>query len=217
MTDMGTIRRFLAVATLAAAAASCGDVARTGSAPVYLTIDSLQASRGSATGTTGTFSGTLASDVQTLVTTGSNGSRTCSTSDPCSTVVNDIGQVIMRIVPKDIGSPLVQATPTSNNEVTITRYHITYVRADGRNTPGVDVPYGFDGGSTGTVPATGTLTLSFELVRHAAKEEPPLVQLVQNGGIITTIAQITFFGTDRVGNQISATGTIQVEFANFGG
>ena len=35
------------------------------------------------------------------------------------------------------------------------RYHVDYVRADGRNTPGVDVPYPFDGAITATVTADG--------------------------------------------------------------
>ena len=49
-----------------------------------------------------------------------------------------------------------------------------YIRADGRNTPGVDVPYGFDGALTATV--SGSTTVGFELVRHIAKEEAPLAR-----------------------------------------
>jgi hypothetical protein len=93
---------------------------------------------------------------------------------------------------------------------------VSYRRADGRNTPGVDVPFGFDGAVTGTVPVGGTLTLSFVLVRNVAKEEPPLVQLVRSATIITTIADVTFFGRDQVGNDMSITGSIQVDFGNFG-
>jgi hypothetical protein len=53
-------------------------------------------------------------------------------------------------------------------------------------------------------------------VRNAAKAESPLVQLKTNGVILTTIADVTFYGRDRVGNDISATGSIQVDFGNFG-
>ena len=52
----------------------------------------------------------------------------------------------------------------------------------------------------------GTVTIGFQLVRHTAKEESPLVQLKTNGVIITTIADVTFYGRDQVGNDISATG-----------
>ena len=41
--------------------------------------------------------------------------------------------------------------PTSNNAITVNRYRVTYRRSDGRNTPGVDVPYAFDGAVTFTV------------------------------------------------------------------
>ena len=33
--------------------------------------------------------------------------------------------------------------------------------------------------------------------------------------IITTIAEVTFYGQDLVGNDIQATGSIQVDFGNF--
>jgi len=90
------------------------------------------------------------------------------------------------------------------------------VLTDGRNTQGVDVPYAFDGAVTGTVGASDALTIGFQLVRNVAKKESPLVQLVTNQIIITTIADVTFYGQDRVGNDVSATGSIQIDFGNFG-
>ena len=196
---------------LVVATVSCGDVVRQGRAPVLLVIDSLAAARGSSTAS-GTFTGTLSSDVITNVTS----PDPCSAKSPCPTVFSDSGQVILRIVPKDIGHPANPTTPSTNNEVTVTRYRVTYRCADGRNTPGVDVPYGFDGAATGTVPASGTLTLGFELVRIVAKEEPPLVQLINSPTFITTIADVTFYGRDQVGNDINVTGSIQIDFGNFG-
>ena len=106
--------------------------------------------------------------------------------------------------------------PTTNNEVTVTRYHVEYTRADGRNTPGADVPYPFDGAATGTIPAGGSLTLGFDLVRNVAKQESPLAQLRTSPNIITSIALVTFYGRDRVGNNVSVTGQIQIDFGNFG-
>ncbi|MCK7469888.1 MAG: hypothetical protein MZU95_03085 [Desulfomicrobium escambiense] len=47
------------------------------------------------------------------------------------------------------------AAPTPVNSVTVTRYHVAFKRSDGRNTPGVDVPYAFDGAATGTIGADG--------------------------------------------------------------
>jgi len=179
-------------------------VVREGRSPVYLVIDSLQAAQGNKPTTLG---GQLISDVITNVIT----PAPCSAAAPCPTVFNDQGSVVFRLTPKDVG-----IAPTTNNQVTITRYRVTYKRADGRNTPGVDVPYGFDGAITGTVPATGTATFGFELVRHVAKEESPLVQLIANPQIINAIADVVFFGRDQVGNDISASGSISIQFGNFG-
>jgi hypothetical protein len=78
------------------------------------------------------------------------------------------------------------------------------------------VPHPVDGAVTATIPASGTASVAFNLVPHISKEESPLVQLASNGNIIVTIAEVTFFGSDQVGNDVSATGSIRVEFADFG-
>ena len=202
------LNRLVLLAALIAATASCGDVARQGRAPVFLVIDRLEASRGP----DGEFVGTLLSDVITNITT----PAPCTETAPCPTVFNDSGRVTLRLVLKDLGTPTAPSTISTNNEVTITRYRVSYRRADGRNTPGVDVPYGFDGAVTGTVAAASSIALTFELVRHVAKVESPLVQLKTNPTIIATIADVSFFGVDRVGNDVSAAGALLIEFGNFG-
>lgn len=201
--------KLIVIAALAAGTASCGDVARNGRSPVFLVIDSLGAVSGGSTSATATSF--LTSDVQRLDTK----PAPCSDTSPCATTYGDAGEAIFHISPKDIGPAGALTEPTSNNQVTLRRYRVTYRRADGRNTQGVDVPYAFDGAATVTVPATGTAKLGFELVRNAAKMEAPLVQLVNNPTIITTIADVTFYGQDLVGNEIQATGSIQVDFGNF--
>jgi hypothetical protein len=210
MKRTGILTRLLALAALASAVTSCGDVVRDGRSPVFLVIDTLQGIRGGATA--GTPAGNLVSDVITLVTT----PAPCTTASPCPTIFGDSGQAVLRAPLKDVGTVTNPTSPTTNNEVTITRLRVDYIRADGRNVPGVDVPYGFDGAATGTIGVGGTLTLSFVLVRNTAKSESPLVQLQGNGTILTTIARVTFYGQDRVGNEVSATGLIQVDFGNFG-
>lgn len=191
---MRNFQKLLVLAALGVATTSCGDVVRNGRAPVMLVIDLLQGS----SGPDGTLSTTVQSDVLTK-----------------NSIINDPGLVTLRVVLKDIGSPAVATAPSSNNAVTINRYRIRYRRADGRNTEGVDVPYGFDGAATGTVPPSGTLKLGFELVRHVAKMEAPLAQLATNPTVITTIADVTFYGQDLVGNEVTASGSIQVDFGNF--
>jgi hypothetical protein len=69
---------------------------------------------------------------------------------------------------------------------------------------------------TATILPGSATSVSFELVRHVAKLESPLVQLVNSRSFISTITTVTFFGADRVGNDVSASGTIQIDFGNFG-
>ncbi len=100
--------------------------------------------------------------------------------------------------------------------MTIDRYHVEYARADGRSTPGVDVPFAWDGVVTATVASASSTSVGFLLVRSAAKEEGPLVQLRNSGQVLTVLAKVTFYGHDQAGNTLSITGSIQIEFGDFG-
>ena len=193
-------RRRAAAAALAlaiGASVSCGQTNSEGRSPSYLIIDSLTASSGASPGT---FGNALESDVVTN-----------------NTVYEDLGKVLLKMALKDVGGSGAPTTPTATNAITVTRYHVDYKRSDGRKTQGVDVPYSFDGGATGTFAANGGL-LSFILVRGQAKLEAPLKALRNNAGaiIISTVAEITFYGTDQNGNTVSVMGTISVNFADWG-
>jgi hypothetical protein len=205
----GILLRLAAAVVLAAASLSCGDVVRQGRSPVYLVIVSLQGARGANPGQLGT---NLISDVLTLVTQ----PAPCTAAAPCPTFFADPGSVTLRTALKDVGTTVNPTSPTTNNDVTITRYRVRYRRTDGRNIEGVDVPYGFDSAVTGTVSGGTATTMGFTLVRNVAKIESPLAQLVSNAGIITTIAEVTFFGQDQVGNELNVTGMIEIAFGNFG-
>ena len=184
---------FLTVFAIAVAATGCSDFIRQDRSPVTLVIDRLEAASG-ASGEAGTFSGTLQSDV---ITEGS--------------VFNDSGRVTMRLVMKDI-----LEAPTAVNAVTINRYRVTFRRSDGRNTPGVDVPQPFDSAITFTVAPNQVVTAGFELIRHLAKEEAPLRALSVNTAVtIATVADVTFYGRDQGGNELSASGSIGVIFGDF--
>jgi len=199
----------LGLAAALAASISCGDVVRSSRAPVLLVIDTLQAAQGNHAQVLASH---LISDVITNVTT----PAPCSQDNPCPTVFNDVGSATFHLALKDIGTSTTPTAPTTNNDVTITRIHIKYVRSDGRNVQGVDVPYEWDAAATITVAGTAPATIGFEMVRHAAKEESPLIQLRGNPSTITTITEITFYGHDQVGNEVSVTGKIQIDFGNFG-
>lgn len=200
---------FALVAALAVSSASCGDYVRSqGRSPSQVVIQSLQGAPGNDPNTFGT---PLVSDVETLVTT----PEPCSTSNPCPTIFNDLGQATMSIILKDQGQPGSPTTPSALNSVTFTRYRVEYRRSDGRNTPGVDVPYPIDSAATFTVPESGSFAAAFELVRNTAKREPPLLALKCGSLVLNTIADVTFYGRDQAGNDVTATGSIGVNFGDF--
>ena len=63
----------------------------------------------------------------------------------------------------------------------------------------------------------GEFVAGFELVRHIMKPESPLQALARNrAGIISTIAEITFYGHDQTGRDVSVTGQMLVSFGDFG-
>lgn len=132
-------------------------------------------------------------------------------SHPPCTVFNDNGVVTLRAIQKD-------RTRTSSpiDDVMITRYRVTYVRADGRNVPGVDVPYPFDGAANFLVPSDGSdVEWSFIVVRHQAKVESPLRELSLTGQLFSVLAQIDFFGHDSAGRSIQVTGYLNITFGDF--
>jgi hypothetical protein len=181
----------------ALALTSCSKVMRTGQSPSYLIITTLEGSPGVG----GTLT-TLASDVLNVnETTG----RT--------SIAQDNGRVTLTLAQKDPLGP----APTATNSVTIYQYHVEYVRSDGRNTQGVDVPYAFDGAVTATVEVSASIP--FTLVRVQAKQEAPLSALEFGGGpnTNTTTARVTFYGRDQNGREVSVTGNIEVNFSDWAG
>ena len=173
----------------------CGTVVRESTSSSFLIIDAIEA----ASGSRGQFVSILESDVVTVV-------------DAAPTILQDLGRVTFSVGLKD--PALAGGTaPSTANIITVDRYRVRYVRADGRNTPGVDVPYGFDGAFTLTVAQQSSAT--FVLVRAQAKAEAPLAALARDLVFISTIAEVTFFGRDQTGRAVSVAGRIDVHFGNW--
>jgi len=188
-------RTKIAVALMGLAAllalTSCSDAIRTGQSPSYLIIQTISGGPGN--------SSVVQSDVIS-----DNGS-----------IVQDPGAATIAVALKDPQG----SVPTAVNSITITQYHVEYVRSDGHNVEGVDVPFAFDAGTTLTIPANGTGTVNFTLVRIQAKLEAPLQALAGHRGqlAITTTAKVTFYGHDQNGREISVSGNIEVDFAGWAG
>ena len=180
------------------ASVSCGDLVRQGTGSSYLIVNELEARSGA--DSAGEFSGVLRSDVVTMV-------------DGSSTIFDDPARVTFQLALKDPGPPGSPAAPSPNNFITVDRYRVEFVRSDGRNVPGVDVPYAFDGAFTATV--SDTTEVSFTLVRHQAKNEAPLTSLRRTPSFISTIARVTFYGHDQTGREVITSAQMSVNFGDF--
>lgn len=191
---------------LSVLASGCGEYVDGGRSPSRVIIGVLEG----ISGADQKKGNTLNSDAITLVNATVNNVQT-----KVATIFSDSGHATMSLVLRDPGVPGSTNAPSSLNQVTFTRYRVTYRRADGRNTPGVEVPFPFDSAATFTVSGQGG-DVNFELVRHTAKEEPPLLALRSDPTIISTIADVSFFGRDVAGNDVTVTGSIGIFFGNFG-
>jgi hypothetical protein len=196
------LQKFLAAlgaVALSAGMAGCGgDFVTDSRSPVRLVVNSLEVDD----------QNTLLSDVIRMVTQ----PAPCSATSPCPSVFNDMATVTLSIQFRDAAT---STSPTLVNQVTINRYRVTYRRADNNNKPGFDVPYDFDSALTMTVPVSGSAAAAFQIVRHSAKEEAPLAALRFSDDIISTIAEVTFYGRDQAGNEVSASANIGIDFGDF--
>ena len=197
---LASIRTGLFLAAMAVALPGCTKQQMQGQASSYLIVSQLVAVAGTlGAGAEGDETNVLDSDVSIQ-----------------GSAISDMGRVAFILGMKDPGSAGTPTTPTSANFITVNRYNVRFVRSDNRNTAGVDVPHGFDGAATGTVTDAGG-EIAFVLVRAQAKLESPLMALRNLGGagIISTIAEVTFYGTDQAGRAVSVKALIGVNFADF--
>lgn len=183
----------LALAALGVSACGSAHV-REGQASSYLIVERLIMSEGSSSGAP--FQSDVLSD--------------------SGSIFEDAAVVTLTAAMKDVTSP---NGPSTNNLITVNRYRVTYRRSDGRNTPGVDVPFAFDGAATATICSCGTTDVPFVIVRIQAKLEQPLASLRGHGGAaaISTIADVTFYGHDQTGREVSVTGSTSINFADWAG
>lgn len=113
--------------------------------------------------------------------------------------------------------PTTTLTSSLYNNIIITRYTVAYVRSDGKNTEGVEVPYSFEGSLSTLIEIDSTVDVSFIIVREVAKLEPPLINLREGRGegTIEVTAKVDFYGHDITNNKIKATGYLTIFFANY--
>ncbi len=114
---------------------------------------------------------------------------------------------------KNPGAP----EPRIPGAVLIQQYRVDYFRSDGRGQHGVDVPFPISGAISSAldVASSGTEDLPIEVVRRQAKLETPL-SAITGFDIVTMFARITISGETISGDSVTASGDLQIDFANFG-
>jgi hypothetical protein len=137
-------------------------------------------------------------------------------------VVNDPAELAIAVRFKN---PNIATIPQIPSAVIIERYEVSYRRSDGRGVEGQDVPYRISGNVTAgfDVKSSGTDPLSIDVVRAQAKLESPLrnlrgVSTNTLGGafVLTLFADITIHGRTISGQPVTATGSLQIDFADYG-
>ena len=148
-TDVGRLA-FVALGLAMTVACVAGDSASSRSG-VVLVVERISApGPGTAGGTNRTF-------VESDVVTG-------------GVVIQDTALATLRLVAKDPGAATNPAAPSGVQFAAIDRYRVRYVRSDGRDAPGIDVPHPWEGVLTLTTSFDGR-TGEFVLVPASAKAE----------------------------------------------
>lgn len=143
------------------------------------------------------------------------------TGDDSNTVESDNVAVSFANRSKNSNVTTVQVARAINFD----RYTVRYYRSDGRNTPGVDVPYSITGDLRAVLDLGDNSTVSIQVVRAQAKLDPPLTNLRgivpgALGGsalILSCFAEMTFYGHTSSGVAVQASGSVQIDFADFPG
>jgi len=197
----------LALVAISFAGCTARDFTTNNRADVILRMNSVQGGNGTATGGSGNTGQQLFSDVLTCTGVDTNGiEQNC-------TILNDNAILTLAVIQKNP-----TATLTNLEDVVLSTYTVEYSRADGRGVEGIDIPFAVSGNVTALITVGGTSTIPIVVVRHEAKSEPPLRNMVGAGGarLLTLTAKITVYGRTTSGKEVSAFGYLEITFADYG-
>jgi len=127
------------------------------------------------------------------------------------TICPDYATVTLAVQLKNPGT----TDPSNLSTVIVNQYQIQYTRSDGRGVEGQDVPYSVSAPLTASIAPGATLEQSIQVVRRQAKLEMPLSGIT-GVQIVTMSAQITVYGTTVSGQAVTASGRLQIDFADYG-
>lgn len=103
--------------------------------------------------------------------------------------------------------------------VVVDQIDVEFMRTDGRNVEGVDVPYRFTQPLNMLVPIDEAVDIPFVLIRHVAKLEMPLLALRETPShafVLELVAKVTVHGKDLAGHRVAPVSSyVTVWCANF--
>jgi hypothetical protein len=134
-----------------------------------------------------------------------------------NSLINDNGVAEINALPID---PLIDSKSiTPYMDVLVDQIDVAFKRTDGRNVEGVDVAYHFNQPMSMLVTINGSASIPFILIRHVAKQEPPLLALrewTSQGKILQLVATVTIHGKDLGGHRVApVTSNVSVWCSNF--
>ena len=142
-------------------------------------------------------------------------------SDVClaGSIINDNAVAAVTVHPINPNADSPQFDITAYMNVIVDQIDVEFMRTDGRNVEGVDVPYRFVQPMNMIVLVDKTISIPFVLIRHDAKLEAPLLALreVQTQAIVLQlVAKVTLHGKDLGGHRVApVSGYMSVWCANF--
>jgi len=151
---------------------------------------------------------------------GNAGSTTVfSDVDMGGSIVNDNGVALVSTLTYNPLEDSEAHDITYYMNVIVDQIDVEFMRTDGRNVEGVDVPYRFTQPIDMIVPVDEEVEIPFVLIRHVAKLEMPLLGLREVPSrefILQLVAKVTVHGKDLGGHRVApVSGYLSVWCANF--
>jgi hypothetical protein len=151
---------------------------------------------------------------------GNAGSTTVfSDVDSSGSIINDNGVASVSTLTYNPTEDSEAHDITYYMNVIVDQIDVEFMRTDGRNTEGVDVPYRFTQPMNMLVPVDEAIEIPFVLIRHVAKLEMPLLALREVPSqefVLQLVAKVTLHGKDLGGHRVvPVSGYISVWCSNF--
>lgn len=121
-------------------------------------------------------------------------------------IVNDTGVAAVTTLTYNPTADSDEHDITYYMNVVVDQIDVEFMRTDGKNVEGVDVPYRFTQPMNMLVAVDKTVSIPFVLIRHAAKMDAPLINLrdvPSEEFVLQLVAKVTVHGKDLGGHRVA--------------